>query len=90
MAKAETPATTRLAVTAWELFGDNWQAIVARLTNVPQRTLSRMFYAHLEGRDYRGAAEALDALAKALAASTARVRREARAARQASASAAST
>jgi hypothetical protein len=81
-AKTDTPATTRLVLAAWELFGENWQSAVARLTHVPQRTLSRMFYAHLDGRDYRGAADALDELAKALADRVKVVRRAARAARQ--------
>lgn len=78
MSAPRTYAPRRLVDLAWRLYGDNWQSPLSRLIDVPQRTLSRMFEAADDERDYPGADEALKAFAARLGEFTAEVKAEAR------------
>lgn len=65
---ADQSHAERLTVVASELFGEEWAAPLARLTETNERTVRRVRQAAREGREYPGARGLLAALHERLAA----------------------
>jgi len=81
-ARCRLPAGMVLAREARSLFGEDWQAPLARLIDLPERTLDRIAQAALAGSDYPGSAAALKRFSECLAALAATTRKESQAAQR--------
>lgn len=78
-ARCRLPPGLVLAREARSLFGEDWQAPLARLIDVPERMLDRIAQAAGAGSDYPGSAAALKRFSERLAALAATTRKESQA-----------